>query len=169
MPAGRCAEKPDALRIDAEFSRLAAHELHGGHHVLYGLRKHFALGDQPIADGEQRNAARGEIWPPVLEGAARAHDPGAAVHGDERRCCLGAGGQIEIADQLDAVVLRVGDSGFGLDRSVRHFSEASLSCRAKKSSSSRLASSARSMLGQWPQLSSTCNSALRNFAASSLA
>ncbi len=68
-----------------EFAGLAAYELHAGEHVLHRLRKRLLVRlRQPVADGEQRDAARGEIRPPILERAARAADPGAAMHGDDR-------------------------------------------------------------------------------------
>src|ERR1700761_6309465 len=169
MPARRGAKKSDALRIDAELARLAAHEWHCRHPILQGLRKHLGLGREPVADGEQRGAARCQIRSPILEGAARALKPGAAMHGNQRRRGFDAFRQIKVANQLNAVVVGIGDAVFDLDRIIRHVAETSLSCRAKKSMSSRLASSARSMLGQWPQSSSTCSSALRNFGASSLA
>ena len=170
MAAGGRAKQADALGIDAEFAGLAAHELHAGEHVVHRLRKCLLVRlRQPIADGEQRDAARGEMRSPILERVARAADPGAAMHGDDRRRSFRAAlGQIEIARKLDAVMGGVGHALADIDSPVRHL-RSSWSRRAKKSSSSRLASSARSMFGQWPHLSSTCSSAFLNFAASSLA
>ncbi len=113
MAAGRGAEQPDALRIDAELAGLAAHELHAGKHVLHGLRECLALGGQPIADGEHRIAARRQIRPPKLERGAHALDPAAAMHGDQRRRRFRALRQVEVALQLDAVVVGVGDAKMG--------------------------------------------------------
>src|SRR6202451_11033 len=115
MAAGRGAEKADALRIDAELAGLAAHELHAGEHVLHGLREGLALGRQPIADGEHRIAACRQIRPPKLERGAHALDPAAAVHGHQRRRCFCALRQIEVALQLDAVVVGIGDAKMGCD------------------------------------------------------
>ena len=64
---------------------------------------------------------------PILKGAARAGDPTAAMHGDQRRRSFGRfrqifGGlrQIKVADKLDAIMIGIGDAVF--DRNaVRHF------------------------------------------------
>ena len=108
-------------RVDTEFASLAAHELHAGKHVLHRLREHLSFGRQPVADGEHRNAARGKIRPPVLERGARALDPAAAMHGDQRRCCFRAFRQKKIAHELDAVMIGVSDAGVGDDTVVGHF------------------------------------------------
>ena len=68
----------------------------------------LALLGEPIADREQAVAARREMRSPILEGAARALLPAAAVHRDEDGERSSALRQIEIALQRDAVVGRVG-------------------------------------------------------------
>ena len=120
--AGRRAEQADALGIDLELARAAAHELHGRQHVLHGLRKRLlSLFRQPVADREQDVAALGEIRAPILEGAARAGLPATAVHGDQRRKRPAPFGQIEIAGQRHAVMGRVSEAGAKIDSVGCHF------------------------------------------------
>src|SRR5439155_3353265 len=98
MRAGGRAEEADARGIELELARAAAHELHRRANVGDRLRKHFlALLRQPIADREQRIAARREIRSPILEGAASARLPSSAMRGNERGKRPGAGGQIKVA------------------------------------------------------------------------
>ena len=110
MAAGGRAHQSDARRIDAKFSRLAANELHAGKNVLHGLREHFALGGEAVADREHGDAARREIWPPILERGAHALHPAAAVHGNQRRRGLGAFRQVKVAGEFDAVMIGVSDA-----------------------------------------------------------
>src|SRR2546429_147629 len=80
------------------------------------LRNHFlALLRQPIADREQRIAARREIRSPILEGAASARLPSSAMRGNERGKRPGAGGQIKVARERNAVVGGVGEAATGFD------------------------------------------------------
>ena len=110
MRARRRAEKADARRVDAEATGLAAQELHAGEHVLHGFGKGLGLGGEPIGDGEHGDAAGRQIGPPMLEGAARALHPAAAMHGDQSRSGLRIVRQIEVALQLDAVMISIGDA-----------------------------------------------------------
>src|SRR5262245_61330454 len=92
-------------------------------HVGDRLRKHvLSLLGHAVADRKQRVAARGEIGSPELKGAARARLPAAAVRGNERGKRPGAGGQIKIAEQRNAIMAGIGDPAAGLDRlRCRHF------------------------------------------------
>src|SRR5262249_60919639 len=85
--------------------------------VVPRLRKHLLpfLG-KAVADRKQPVAARGEIGPPELKGAARARLPAAAVHGDERGKRPAASRQVKIAEQRYAVMAGVGHPAAGLDR-----------------------------------------------------
>ena len=116
MRAGGRAEEADARGIELELARAAAHELHRRANVGDRLRKHFlALLRQPIADREQRIAARREIRSPILEGAASARLPSSAMRGNERGKRPGAGGQIKVARERNAVVGGVGEAATGFD------------------------------------------------------
>ena len=84
--AGGGAEQRDPIGIDLERACVAAHELHASKHVLHRLREHLVpLLRQPVADGEQGIAALGEVRAPVLEGAAHARLPAAAMDANQRR------------------------------------------------------------------------------------
>ena len=126
MRSRGCADEADARRIDAELAGFAAGKLHAGEHVVHGLRIGLALGRQPIADGKQRDAARGEIRAPILKRGAHALHPAAAVHGDQRRRRLRASRQIEVAQKLDAVMIGVGDAVMDSDAVVGHGCTSSL-------------------------------------------
>src|SRR5580693_10040330 len=121
MRARGRAHDPDALRIDAELAGLAAHELHAGQNVVYGLRISLALRGQAVADRKYSHATRRQIRAPVLKCGAHALHPSAAVHGNECWDFLRAGWQIEVAQKLYAVVRGVGDSGLGVDTLLSHF------------------------------------------------
>src|SRR5439155_7779407 len=116
MRAGGGAEEADARSIELELAGAAAHELHGRANIGDRLRKHFlALLREAITDREQRITARGEIRSPILEGAARARLPSAAMGGHERGKRPGAHGQIKVARERNAVVSGVRDAGVCLD------------------------------------------------------
>jgi hypothetical protein len=81
IAAGGMAEHADPVGRDVEVLGVAAHKLNGGQHVMHRVREGFLLGrGKAVADREQRDAARGQIFTPVLELAPRALDPAAAVH-----------------------------------------------------------------------------------------
>src|SRR5688572_23040439 len=69
----------------------------------------LALLGEAVADGEAGDAALGEVGAPVLEGVARAAPPVATVHIDDQRVRSGAGRKVEVAGQLDAVMVGVCD------------------------------------------------------------
>ena len=116
MRACGSAEEADARGIELELAGAAAHELHRRANVSDRLRKHFlALLREAIADREQRITARGEIRSPILEGAARARLPSAAMGGNERGKRPGAGGQIKVARERNAIVGGVGNAATGFD------------------------------------------------------
>jgi len=73
--AGRSAEKADACRIDAKGARFAADELHAGEHVLHRFGKGLGFGREPIGNGKDRDAARGEIGAPILKGTPATQPP----------------------------------------------------------------------------------------------
>jgi hypothetical protein len=118
--AGRSADDPDPCRIDAKTACLAADELHAGEHVLHRFGKGLGFGREPIGNGKDRDAARGEIGPPILKRAAHAGDPAAAMDRDQSRRRLGVFRQVEVAKKFDAIVIGIGDAV--VDRNaVRHF------------------------------------------------
>jgi hypothetical protein len=125
--APACAEEADARRIDAEGAGFAADELHPGKHVLHCFGKSLGFGGEPIGDSKDRDAACGKVRPPILESAAYAGDPAAAMDGDQGRRSLGtfrqilgAFRQVKIAEQFDAIVIGIDDAV--VDRNaIRHF------------------------------------------------
>jgi hypothetical protein len=80
--ARRGAEQTDARRVDAKSTGLAADELHAGEHIVHRFGKCLGFRGEPVGDGEERNAASGEIGSPILKGTAHAANPAAAMHGD---------------------------------------------------------------------------------------
>jgi hypothetical protein len=94
--------------------------LYAGKHVLHCFGESLGFARESIGDGKYSDAARGEMRTPILKGAARAGDPAAAMHGDQRRRSFGRFRQIKVADKLDAIMIGIGDAVF--DRNaVRHF------------------------------------------------
>src|SRR5215469_11548051 len=109
----RAGSMPNALALPRT-------KLHAGKHILNGFGEGLVLGREPIGDGKNRSAARGEIGAPILEGASHTGDPAAAVNRDQSRRRFGGLRQIEVAGELDAVMIGVGDAV--VDRNaVTHF------------------------------------------------
>ena len=104
MRAGRIANQTDAVRIDVEFAGFGAHELDGRLGIVDGGGVNALFG-QPVFDREKRVAIAGEKRAPILVELAAADLPPAAVYRDQDRRFAAAFGQIEVADELDAVVL----------------------------------------------------------------
>src|SRR5439155_12491099 len=79
-------------------------------HIVHSLRIGLlARLGEPVADSEASIAARGKVGAPMRKSLARAAAPIAAVDVDEEGKRSLPCRQIEIADQLDAVMVGVGD------------------------------------------------------------
>ena len=104
MRTGRIANQADTLRIDIEFAGLGAHELDGGLGIVNGGGVNTLFG-QPVFDREKRVAIASEKRAPVIVKVAAADLPPATVYRDQDRRFAAALGQIEVADELDAIVL----------------------------------------------------------------
>src|SRR5262249_57893212 len=110
------AKRADARGVALELAGATARDLHRRAQVGDRLRKHFlAFFCEAVADGEQRVAARGEIRPPVLEGAAPTRLPSAAMRGNERGKGSRPDGQIKVAGERHAVMGGVGEAGVRFD------------------------------------------------------
>jgi hypothetical protein len=109
IAAGGMAEHADAVGRDVEVLGIAAHELDAGQHVLHRMRKRLlSRRGEPVADREQRDAPRREILAPVLELAAHALHPAAAMHADQCRERPRPLRQVQVARKRNAVMRRVG-------------------------------------------------------------
>ena len=75
---------------------------------------------QPVADRKAGVSALREIRAPKLERVTRAAPPVAAMNVNDDRVRSGAGGQIEVTFELDAVVSGVGQVVMDLTGLVSH-------------------------------------------------
>jgi len=121
MRARRGADERDAARIDAERAGAAAHELHGGDHVLDRLRKRLmAFLGEAVADGKHCVAVRGEMRAAVLECAPNALLPATPMHRHQSRRAAARLRQVKVALQFNPVMDGVGQCGTQFKGSVGH-------------------------------------------------
>ena len=114
---GGISHQADALRIEAQFARLGAHELNGGFDVIGAGRIGTRLAE-PIVDREQRVAVSRQERPPIFVAGAAAPLPAAAVNRHDHRSLVQPLRQIEVAGQAGAVALGEGDIRSGYDLEI---------------------------------------------------
>src|ERR1700678_3186047 len=104
MRASGIADQANPLCVEVILTRLCAHELNSGLGVIDRSRKNPGF-SQPIIDGEKRVAIAGEEQTPIAINRARANLPAAAMNGDQDWRFRAAFGEIEIAYELNPIML----------------------------------------------------------------